>query len=103
MIYDLHPEARLEFAHAAAYCEEQSLGLGHDFVHEVYHGIGRIMIQPGSALALGDGLWRLLLNEFPYGIIYSIEGDRILVAAIVHTRREPDSWKQRHVKKPQAD
>jgi len=31
---------------------------------------------------------------FPYGVIYSIEQDEILILAAMHLRRHPDYWKK---------
>lgn len=33
--------------------------------------------------------------EFPYGIVYSLEQDEILITAVMNLRRHPDSWKSR--------
>lgn len=35
---------------------------------------------------------KCIVNKFPFNILYSIEGDYILVIAIAHHHRSPDYW-----------
>jgi hypothetical protein len=35
---------------------------------------------------------RYLLQRFPYGVIYAIEGQAIYVAAVMHLKRKPGYW-----------
>lgn len=44
---------------------------------------------------LGSGLRRIRVPGFPYSLIYSIEGDAVLVAIVVHDRRRPGVWRVR--------
>ncbi len=46
MIYDFHPEARLEYREAAVFYEERRPGLGAAFTVEVEATIGRILERP---------------------------------------------------------
>jgi len=38
---------------------------------------------------------RKLTRRFPYGIFFVIENDKIIVIAIMHTKRNPDDWNGR--------
>ena len=33
--------------------------------------------------------------KFPYGVLYAVEQDYILILAIMHCSREPNYWKNR--------
>ena len=44
---------------------------------------------------VGRGYRRKLLERFPYGIIYRIEGEEILIVALAHTSRRPGYWQNR--------
>jgi len=42
------------------------------------------------------GKWRrILLRRFPFGVVYGVMDDQIVVVAIMHTRRKPGYWKNR--------
>jgi len=34
-------------------------------------------------------------SRFPYGVLYSIEPDRVYILAVMHLHRHPDYWKSR--------
>jgi toxin ParE1/3/4 len=38
---------------------------------------------------------RYLLQRFPYGIIYAVEGKVIYIAAVMHLKRKPGYWVSR--------
>ncbi len=38
---------------------------------------------------------RCMTRKFPYGILYTIEEDYILILAVMHCNREPNYWKNR--------
>lgn len=45
-----------------------------------------------------DDIRRFLVRRFPYGILYTIEADHILILAIMHLSREPGYWRHRVAK-----
>lgn len=92
----IHPEAKREMIAAALFYEERSSGLGRLFLDEVERGFLRIAERPEAWSILSSPYRRCLLTEFPYGIIYRNESQRIYVLAVMHLRREPGYWKNRH-------
>ena len=92
----IHPEAKREMIASALFYDERSPGLGGLFLDEVESGFPRIVERPEAWTVLSSPNRRLLLPEFPFGIIYRNESDRIYVLAIMHLRREPGYWKGRH-------
>lgn len=90
-----HSEARNEFFEAADYYEEQVVGLGDDFIDEVEKVLDVIEQQPASGTKITKTERRFLVSRFPYGIIYSIEEDQIIVLAVMNLRRKPGYWKLR--------
>jgi len=91
-----HPDAEVEFFEAIEYYEAIETGLGQDFSLEVLSTLQDICDHPLAWPALADGVRRCLTNRFPFGIIYGIEKGRISVLAVMHLRRQPDYWKNRH-------
>jgi plasmid stabilization system protein ParE len=95
MTFEFHAEAETEFYAAIDYYEECQQGLGFDFSIEVHAGIQRILDFPRAWPILEGDLRRCITHRFPYGILYSIEPDRIYILAVMHLHRHPDYWKHR--------
>ena len=95
MTIKFHSEARKEFFEAADYYEEQVVGLGDVFIDEVEKVLDLIEQQPESGTRITDSERRFLVSRFPYGVIYSVEGDQILIFAVMALRRKPGYWKSR--------
>jgi len=96
MTFSFHPEAVTELNEAIDYYEVCEPGLGYDFSVEVFAGIQNIVNYPSAWPVMGEDVRRCLINRFPYGILYSIERGDIFILAIMHLRRHPDYWKERH-------
>jgi plasmid stabilization system protein ParE len=101
---EIHPEAQAELDAAIAWYEQQSQGLGLDFLDEVDWVIHLASTQPGIWRSYGDagGLRRLNTRRFPYSLIYRLGDERVQVIAIAHQHRKPGYWRSR-VGKPSQD
>jgi len=44
---------------------------------------------------LEDDIRRKLIRRFPYGVLYSVKTDAVLIIAIMHCSRRPGYWKDR--------
>lgn len=95
MNYDFHPEARLEYREAAAFYESRREGLGAAFAIEVEATIARILEAPDRWRVIEQDVRRCLTHTFPYGILYTIEQDSILIVSVMHLRRKPGYWRDR--------
>ena len=95
MTYDFHPEARLEYRESAAFYEARRAGLGAAFTIEVEAAIERILQNPNSWRVIEEDIRRCLTHTFPYGILYTIERDHILIVAVMHLHRKPGYWRNR--------
>ncbi len=87
--------ALAEFEDAVAYYESQSPELGLQFVREVRSAIERIVQYPEAWSPLSLRTRRCQTHMFPYGIIYQVRDDVLIVVAIMHLHREPKSWMSR--------
>ncbi|MGD0921790.1 MAG: type II toxin-antitoxin system RelE/ParE family toxin [Terriglobia bacterium] len=65
------------------------------FTEEVKRAIERILQHPEAWAPISKRTRRYRTNKFPYGIIYQIRGDVVLIVAIMHLHREPTAWKSR--------
>ena len=84
--------AQQELDDAVAWYNEQVAGLGYDFLDEVDRAVRRTVAFPMSCPEIEPGLRRCLLARFPYGLIYGMEDDSIVVIAVTHLHRLPRYW-----------
>lgn len=87
--------AEAEFANVIAYYNKQSEGLGFEFASEVKRTLERIVQFPEAWHSLSKRTRRCRTNRFPYGVIYQVRAEIILIVAIMHLSREPKTWKSR--------
>jgi plasmid stabilization system protein ParE len=87
--------AKRELTEAITYYNNESEGLGYRFAAEVKRTLSRIQQHPLAWMEISKRTRRCRTNGFPYGIIYQIREDMILIVAVMHLHRHPDSWKHR--------
>jgi plasmid stabilization system protein ParE len=95
MTYKFHPAARADYREAAAFYESRREGLGAAFSIEVEAAIARILEAPNRWRVIEQDVRRCLTRTFPYGILYTIEDDSILIVSVMHLRRKPGYWHDR--------
>ena len=93
--YQFLPEAEEEMNEAARFYEGRSEGLGEDFLEEVQHTVESILAFPQSGPVISENLRRRILQRFPFGLLYAIEDERIVIVAVAHLKRRPGYWKGR--------
>jgi toxin ParE2 len=71
--------AAAELEEAVAWYSAQAPGLAQQFLDEVRTARRRIAERPRAWHPLGNGVRRFRLGHFPYGLIYVVEGDEIIV------------------------
>ena len=87
--------ARAEFREAMTFYNAQKAGLGHDFSAEIKKSIQRIIEYPEAWSLISKRARRCRVNRFPFGVIYQVREDTLLIVAVMHLHREPDSWRRR--------
>jgi toxin ParE1/3/4 len=91
-----HPLAEQELIDAAAYYEEQKLGLGSEYLAEVEHAVNFLIRYPEAGSKIRGSLHRLTLPKFPYSLLYRVlENDRLRILAVAHHKRRPQYWLNR--------
>ena len=90
-----HPEALAEYAEAVQYYRKQRLELAQALINAVEDAVYRIREAPMRYVAIDEDVRRCMTGKFPYGILYTIEPDYILILAVMHCSREPGYWKDR--------
>jgi toxin ParE1/3/4 len=92
----LHPAAQQELAAAVNLGEEQQRGLGGQLLDEVRRVTRLLGDLPWIGRPLDSRHKRFPLTRFPFGIIYRVDGDLVLVIAVAHRRQLPGYWRTRN-------
>jgi plasmid stabilization system protein ParE len=87
--------AQKELNDAVDWYNEQVDGLGNEFLDELDRAIRRAVAYPQSCTEIESGLRRCIMARFPYGLIYGLEKDKIIVVAVAHLHRNPRYWADR--------
>ena len=93
------PPAKSELTDATSYHNMQSEGLGYEFAAEAKRTLERIVQYPDAWFKLSKRTRRCRTNRFPYAVIYQVRQDSLIIVAIMHLSREPETWKSRLKKK----
>lgn len=75
--------------------EDLREGLGEVYLEFVEAGLDQISQFPQSAPIINERYRRLLVKQFPYGIIYTIQPTRIIVLGVMDPTRDPDRIDER--------
>jgi len=91
----VNPEAEADIAEAKAWYDAQRPGLGDDLLDRIREVMNLVQRQPLLHGKVFQDLRLVLVERFPYAVVYRIDDDQITVVAIFHTRRDPNHWKSR--------
>ncbi len=72
------PEALLDARNAAAFYEDSQPGLGKAFLASVEAATEEIVRHPLMWRRIKGRFRRYLVQQFPYGLIYAVQGDTIM-------------------------
>lgn len=91
----IQPEAQAEIQTAFDWYEEQSEGLGFEFLRVADACVSGITRNPFAYPVMHETLRRALLRRFPYALFYLVEEDKVVIIACFHTNRHPIDWLRR--------
>ncbi|MGI0480308.1 type II toxin-antitoxin system RelE/ParE family toxin [Geminocystis sp. CENA526] len=95
MKYVFHPLALQEYSETVEYYAQQGIKLAQDFINQVENAIFRLSESPYSYAIVDKNIRRCLTRKCPYAILYTIEDNDILILAVMHSHRNPQSWRDR--------
>lgn len=87
--------AQAEFEAAVGYYNSQREGLGFEFAEEIKRTIGRTVQYPEAWSSLSRRTRRCQTKKFPYGVIYHVSGEVLLIVGVMHLHRKPQNWEAR--------
>lgn len=91
----VRPEAQTDIREAALWYESRETGLGIRFVGEVRTSLRHVANNPLRFPAVGEDVRRAVLNSFPYSVYFMTEIDAVVIIAVLHQHRRPDTWQKR--------
>jgi plasmid stabilization system protein ParE len=93
----LTPEAKDDIAEAAAWYRERSILAAERFLFAIGFALSRIEQQPTTQaiVDVSTGARRALLSKFPHRVFYLIDGERIVVFAVISHLRDDTAWRER--------
>jgi plasmid stabilization system protein ParE len=95
MKLSFYPEAVLELEDAIFYYEDCQKVLGKQLNQEIKSAVKLITMHPEAWASLENNIRRMLVRRFPYGLLYTISNDEIIILAVMHLNCEPSYWKSR--------
>lgn len=93
--FELSSPAENEFFDIVDYYKQFSYSLSADFIQEFDKGVQRLKRLPESGSPYLHETRRVILNRFPYSIVYKTYHEVIVVHAVIHMKRKPGYWKKR--------
>jgi toxin ParE2 len=89
MKWRVETAAQAELEEAAAWYEAQRKGLSAEFLDQFDKSVQRITEFPHAWKLVGKRTPQCRLHRFPYGIIYQVRSEEILIVAVAHLHRRP--------------
>jgi toxin ParE1/3/4 len=93
MKYEFHTAALQEYAEAVEFFAQQDKQ--QDFIDTIESAIFQIIGAPERWPIIEGQIRRYLTLKFSYAILYRVYPDRIVIAAIMSCRRDPNYWQAR--------
>ena len=91
----IHPAALEEAEAAAEWYGRRSMRAAWMFLDELDHAIDRIADHPGQFPEYAFGTRRMVLQRFPYFVVFRETAAGVEIIALAHGRRRPGYWRGR--------
>ena len=85
------PAAERDIEGASHLYDEQSPGLGQEFLDEV-DAVRRVAANPYAHQLIRGRISRAVVHRFPFLLFYVIDPQEIVFLACLHASRDPRSW-----------
>jgi len=90
--YRFTSAALAELKEATFHYERNEPGLGTSFLAKIDATVDRILRFPRAWHPVSARTRRCRTHRFPFGILYQIRPDEILITAVMDLRRDPGRW-----------
>ena len=90
----IKPDAELDMLKSAQWYEEKQKNLGVRFLDEVGDKLYSVVGNPLQYQVRYKTTRLALVAHFPYAIHFVVEGEKIIVLAVLGTRENPEKWQE---------
>ncbi len=87
--------ARIEYYEAIEYYARIDDKLGERFVAVVEEAIEQMSRTPERFRCFDGDMRKVRVEDFPFAVIYRIEGRELRIIAVMHLHRRPGYWRER--------
>lgn len=91
----IDPRAEADLISACADDDAEDREIGRRFAAAISEVFDKIAKMPFLYPLVTDDVRFSMPRRFPYVVYYRIEGDRVVVLAVVHKRQDQAKWKRR--------
>ncbi len=91
----IRKDAEADIRAAFEYYESCRKGLGHEFMLCVEAAFEYICRNPSVCKVVHKDVRRAMIHRFPYGVYFLVRDEKVIVAAVMHARRDPVRWRSR--------
>ena len=91
----IHPAALEEAEAASEWYRQRSVRAAEMFLDELDRAIERIGDHPGQFPEYAFGTRRIVLQRFPYLVVFRETAAGVEIIAVAHGRRRPGYWRDR--------
>ena len=91
----IEPEAARDITDTYDWYQQQRRGLGDDFALCLEVALQTIRERPRSFPKVLRNARRMLIDRFPYRVVFIEHREFISVHAVIHTSRDPRTWQER--------
>lgn len=91
----VHPLFQVDIDEAVVWYESKSPGLGARFEGHLNACLHKIEERPLSFQAARGNLRQARLVDFPYGVVFEVVSDLLLIHGVFHLARDRSVWESR--------
>ena len=91
----LHPDARAELLEARKWYYLRSPLSSIAFSHAIDRAVSRIRDSPNNFPLADYGTRKVVLQRFPFNLVYRFDETGIVIVAVAHQKRRPGYWSNR--------
>jgi plasmid stabilization system protein ParE len=88
-------QAAEELAEAVDWYTERSTLAALEFLQDVEHALQLVLQRPSAWPAFEAGTRRIVMQRYPFSIIFHQESGVVQVLAVAHHKRRPGYWRRR--------